>query len=308
MTTLGKLERIDDLRQVWPNEPKNFTKWLAQEENLELLSEAIGIGLVLEEAESPVGDFSVDLYATDEDTGKRIIIENQLEYTNHDHLGKILTYAAGKDASVVVWIVKRARDEHRKAIEWLNSHTDENIGFFLVEVELWKIDSSLPAPKFNIVERPNEWAKEMKATANLSEIKLLQLHLWKCFKDYASGNSDFINIFSLRKAHPHQWYDLSVGSSKFHISLTVNTQKHTMEAALYIIDDKEIYFKFERQKEKVREIMQEKVSWKEAKKACRFFVSESADITGDETDWPQYFSWLCEMSLRLRKVVNEVNL
>ena len=86
------------------------------------------------------------------------------EDTNHDHLGKIITYAAGKEASVVIWIVKRARDEHRQAVEWLNQHTDENIGFFLLEIELWKINGSVPAPRFNVVERPNDWAKAIKAS------------------------------------------------------------------------------------------------------------------------------------------------
>ena len=147
MLKLGKLEKIDDLRTIWPHEAQNFTKWLAQEENLGLLSETIGIELVLEERESSVGDFSADLYASEEGTGRKVIIENQLEDTNHDHLGKIITYASGKNAEVVVWIVKRARDEHRQAIEWLNQHTDEKIGFFLLEIELWRIDESSPAPK-----------------------------------------------------------------------------------------------------------------------------------------------------------------
>lgn len=114
--------------------------------------------------ESNVGDFSVDLYATEEGTGRKIIIENQLEETNHDHLGKIITYASGKDAEVIIWIVKKARDEHRKAIEWLNQHTDENAAFFLIEIELWKINDSEPAPKFSIIERPNDWAMAMKKT------------------------------------------------------------------------------------------------------------------------------------------------
>ena len=135
MTTLGKIERIDDLRTIWAHEARDFTKWLAQEDNLALLSDAIGINIALEERESSVGDFNVDLYATEVGTGRRIIIENQLEFSNHDHLGKIITYASGKGAEVIVWIVKHARDEHKNAIEWLNQHTDENIGFFLISMQ-----------------------------------------------------------------------------------------------------------------------------------------------------------------------------
>ncbi|MGN0478700.1 MAG: DUF4268 domain-containing protein, partial [Hominenteromicrobium sp.] len=137
MNTLGKIEKINDLRSVWPHEAHDFSKWLSHEENLALLSDTIGIEISLAERESPVGGFHVDLFATETGTGRRIIIENQLEDTDHDHLGKIITYASGKDAEVIIWIVKRARDEHRQAIEWLNQHMDENIGFFLLEIELW---------------------------------------------------------------------------------------------------------------------------------------------------------------------------
>ena len=132
---LGKIKRITDIRSVWHHEEKDFSKWLAQEENLKQLSDSIGIDIVLEERESSVGNFSVDLYALEEGTERRIIIENQLEDTNHDHLGKLITYASGKGAEVIIWVVKRARDEHRQAIEWLNQNTGVNIGFFLVDVE-----------------------------------------------------------------------------------------------------------------------------------------------------------------------------
>ena len=113
---LGKIKRITDLRSVWPHEANSFTKWLAQEANLSKLGEEIGIDLVLEERESSVGGFSVDIFATEENTGRKVIIENQLEETNHDHLGKLITYASGKGAEVIVWVVKRGRDEHRQAI------------------------------------------------------------------------------------------------------------------------------------------------------------------------------------------------
>ena len=158
MKSLGKIKKVTDLRSVWPHQEYDFSTWLAEEENLAQLSNAIGIDIVLEELESPVGGFSVDLFASEEGSGRKIIIENQLEDTDHDHLGKIITYAAGKDAEVVVWVVKRARDEHRQAVEWLNQHTDSNIGLFLVEIELWQIDDSAYAPMFKVVERPNDWA------------------------------------------------------------------------------------------------------------------------------------------------------
>ena len=102
MITLGKLKEVKDLRSVWPHEALDFTPWLAEEDNVALLSDAIGIDISIEETESSVGSFNVDIFATDKATGKRIIIENQLEDTNHDHLGKLITYASGKDASIII--------------------------------------------------------------------------------------------------------------------------------------------------------------------------------------------------------------
>ena len=160
MKKLGKLQEIKDLREAWPHEARDFTPWLA--ENIDLLSERLGIDISIEETESPVGGFNVDIFATDADTGKRIIIENQLEDTDHDHLGKLITYASGKSADLVIWVVKKAREEHRAAIEWLNNHTDEDIGFILCQIKLLRVDDSNIAPMFEIIEQPNNWAKEMK--------------------------------------------------------------------------------------------------------------------------------------------------
>ena len=225
MATLGKMKRITDLRTVWPHEANDFTKWLAEEANLEELGNAVGIDIDLEERESSVGSFSVDLFATENGTGRKIIIENQLEDTNHDHLGKLITYASGKGAEVIIWIVKRARDEHRQAIEWLNQHTDSNVGFFLVEIELWQIDDSLLAPKFNVVEKPNDWAKTLKTIDGLSETDRLKLEFWQAFNDQMAANPDFQHEFNLRKPQPQHWYDLSLGTSAYYVSITSTPRK-----------------------------------------------------------------------------------
>ena len=227
MDKLGKMIRITDLRSVWPHEANDFTKWLAQDENLTLLGDAIDIELELEERESSVGSFSVDIFAKEVGTNRRVIIENQLEDTNHDHLGKLITYASGKGAEVIVWVVKRARDEHRQAIEWLNQHTDSNIGFFLLEIELWQIGDSEKAPRFNIVEKPNDWTKTMKSIEGLSNTDLLKLEFWTGFNDAMSNNNEFTRNFHARKASPQHWYDLSIGSSAYHVGLTSTLKSKT---------------------------------------------------------------------------------
>ena len=200
MINLGKLKEIKDLRKVWPHEALDFTPWLAEEDNLALLADAVGLEITLDETESSVGDFNVDIYATETGTDKRIIIENQLEDTNHDHLGKLITYASGKSASSVIWVVKRAREEHRAAIEWLNNHTDEDIAFFLVEIKLFRIDNSDIAVKFDVVEKPNGWAKEIKRNTNSSPTKQARYDYWLAFNDYAFQKDEFSKQFNKRKA------------------------------------------------------------------------------------------------------------
>ena len=134
MKALGVLEEVKDLRKVWPHEALDFTPWLAQDDNINILADAVGLEITVDETESAVGDFSVDIFAKETGTERKIIIENQLEDTNHDHLGKLITYASGKNADIIIWLVKKAREEHKSAIEWLNNHTDEKIGFFLCEI------------------------------------------------------------------------------------------------------------------------------------------------------------------------------
>lgn len=307
MEKLGKIERISDLRQVWKHEAQDFSKWLAEEENLSMLSQSVGIEILLEELESSVGNFSVDIFATEEGTGRKIIIENQLEETNHDHLGKIITYASGKSAEVVIWIVKRARDEHRQAVEWLNQHTDENIGFFLVEIELWKIDNSALAPKFNVVERPNDWSKNLKLKSSLTDTQKIRLEFWTAFNEFAfTGNKmEFSSIFRESTPQPQTWYNLRMGTNSYHISLAVTTQKKKIRAEIYIPDDKELYFKFKTQASGIAKILGKEAEWSEAKKACVISAVKDVDIKTNCECWNDCFDWFCETALKLKEVIEK---
>lgn len=304
MTTksLGKMKKITDLRKIWPHEARDFTTWLAEDENLNALGEAIGINIMLEETESSVGGFNVDLYATEENTGRRIVIENQLEDTNHDHLGKIITYASGKDAKVVIWLVKKAREEHKRAIEWLNNNTTGDIGFFLLEIELWQINDSVPAPKFNIVERPNNWAKTMRNTDELTETKKIQLDYWQTFVDFAFKNTKFAQLFSERAPQPQHWYDLNVGRSSYHISLLTNTKKHLIGIAVYISNDRELYENFLKHSAEIEKEFGHKLKWIAAEKDCRIVFERSGNIKKDASAWPEFFAWYCEMATKLRSI------
>ena len=303
---LGKIKRITDLRSIWPHEANDFTKWLADEHNLAKLGEEIGIELELEERESSVGNFNVDLYAKEEGTGRKVIIENQLEETDHDHLGKLITYASGKGAEVVVWVVKRARDEHRQAIEWLNQHTDTDLGFFLVEIELWQIDDSAIAPKFSVIERPNDWGKQMKSVAGLNNTEQIQLAFWQKFNDKMNASPNFTKHFKTRKAQPQHWYDISVGSSEYHLCFTASIQKKHMSCGIYIPDNKELFHLFEAHKADFEAQFGKDIEWVEASKARRINIFEPFDVS-DQEQWAKAYAWYLENAIKFKLIAKNID-
>lgn len=196
-------------------------------ENIELLSDAISIDIIPISTEASVGKFRVDILAEEETSQRKIIIENQLEFSDHDHLGKIITYASGHDAQIIIWIVKEVRDEHRKAIEWLNEHTEESIGFFLIQFELWQIEKSDPAPKFEVIVSPNEWVKSIKTSSSNRELTTAGLQLldfWEKFRNYARKKDTNMR---LRKPFSQNFYDIAIGFSGTHVVLfCYATQKY----------------------------------------------------------------------------------
>lgn len=298
---LGRLKEIKDLRRVWPHEALDFTPWLAEEENLMLLSDAVGLEITVDETESSVGDFNVDIYATETGTDRKIIIENQLEDTNHDHLGKLITYASGKAADIVIWIVKRAREEHRAAIEWLNNHTDENIAFFLLEIKLYQIGDSDIAVKFEIIEKPNDWAKEIKRQTSSSPTLQARYDYWVAFNEYAFSNATFAKVFSRRKASTDHWMSLSVESSACHIDLSQVRKDNNITVEWYITDDKELYQKFYSHKADIESDMGMTLDWRELpdKKASRILVIHEADFDNKDK-WTEQFEWAMDAAMKMK--------
>lgn len=206
---LGRLEQVD-LRSVWESEPYSFTPWLALEANLDELARVLEIPpLLLVQTEAQVSEFSVDIVAKIEGTDDVVVIENQLERTDHSHLGQALTYASGTEAKLIIWIAQRFADGHRAAIDWLNRMTSDEVGFFGVEIEAWRIGDSAPAPRFNVVAKPNDWARAVREVSSapgpdaakniefwdafhrLAEEKGLREHPGKAGR----GNNIFIPLF-----------------------------------------------------------------------------------------------------------------
>ncbi|MBS4760876.1 MAG: DUF4268 domain-containing protein [Clostridium sp.] len=301
MAVLGKLKKID-LREAWKHEALDFTQWLAKDENLALLSEEIGVDINLIETEANVGSFNVDIFAEDSN-GRKIVIENQLESTNHDHLGKIITYASGYNAEIIIWIVKDVRNEHKQAIDWLNEHTDEKINFFAIKLELWQIDGSPYAPKFQIISKPNEWAKIMKAPISLlTERKLKLLDFWTALNGYLNNKNSEINP---QKPSSDHWNNISVGTSKAHISLTALAKEKKIGCEFYIPDNKELYFYLVEHKEEIEQIFGQELYWQElkGKKASRISISRDNFNLYEDNDWEKDFDWFENNAIRLKKAI-----
>lgn len=300
---LGKLEEVD-IRKVWPHEQYDFSKWLATEENIKELGDALNLSLTDVETEKFVGNYRCDILCKDEITGKMVLIENQLEPTNHDHLGKIITYASGLDAAVVVWIVASARDEHASAIEWLNKHTDDEISFFLLEVHAYKIGDSDPAPQFKIIEQPNDFVKIVKAVSkntDMNESQKNRLEFWTQFNEVVDSKG---KPFNKRKATTDHWYNVAIGSSDTSISIDLVNKEHKIRVSLWISDNKDIFDALLQRKDEIEEVLGFALEWnrldnKKASYICTYI--KGLDFKKQD-NYPMLMEQIIDLVLKMRNV------
>ena len=300
---IGKLTEVD-VRDLWKHEQYDFSNWLAKEENINLLDDEIGLTLMDINKEVYIGSYRCDLVAKDETTGQIVIIENQLEATNHDHLGKIITYAAGLDAKTIIWIVKEAREEHKAAIEWLNNNSSEEIGFFLIELHAYKINDSLSAPMFKVVEKPNNFTKTSKQNYSDKELNRSQnerLMFWEEFNTVIVAKG---KPFSVRKPTTDHWYDVAIGTCEAHLAINLVNKENKIVLELYILDNKKLFDHLYEDKEKIENTLQMNFSWErlDGKKASRI----KHDVLGldfsDHSNYPQLMDECIEKILKMRDV------
>lgn len=294
---LGRLEKLD-LRTYWKKEATDFTPWLAQEENIQLLSETIGIELEVQSQEESVGPFSADILCKDTINDHYVLIENQLERTDHTHLGQLMTYAAGLDAVTIIWIAQKFTEEHRAALDWLNRITDDTFTFFGIEIELYKIGESNPAPMFKIVSKPNDWTKQVKKSTSsqpVTETKLLQQKYWQGLKDYMEGKKSFVKMQNPLLQH---WTNIAIGKSNFHLSASVSSRDNSLNIWLNIMGDqaKENYDKlYETSYENSLSEVSPDLVWDkmEGRKMSAVMLKTSADFSS-KSDWTKQFEWFKE--------------
>lgn len=300
---LGRIQQVP-LREVWQNEATSFTPWLL--ENEDVLSDLLGIDITLERREEAVGRFSLDLIGRNNDDGSTVIVENQLEGTDHSHLGQLLTYAGGLDAHTIIWVASEFRDEHRAALDWLNRVTGEDTHFFGVIVRAIRIGDSVPAPDLSLAVEPNDFGKTVKARSDsrwMEERGVKYQEFWTQlverlevdFPDFKSRKAPTRQYFGLTTDYSACYRTIAFGRSKLKVELYLGSSDAALNSA-------RLEALYERKAELER-VFGEPLSWEEleGRKATRIAFYRDASIL-NEKEWESYFSWIARYFSKLSEV------
>ena len=295
---LGTFKKVENIRDIWTTEDGHFTPWLF--DNIDLLSEALGLELEAQEQNAPVGKFWLDLLASEVGTGHSVVIENQYGETNHDHLGKLLTYAAGFDAKIMVWIAERFSEEHRAALDLLNNRTDEDTEFFGVRIEAWAIDGLRPAPRFDVVATPNSWTKE---------IKKANVHGDEKYKEFFQPLVDTLVaqgfVKKSKKVIAKPWQNFPSGHTGLSYSPVISKKARRVE--LYINKNKgwneKVFDELHAQKDSVEKSELGKLHWQrlDNRAACRISITIDGGID-DESMHEEIREWMVDRLLKFKEV------
>lgn len=308
-TKLGKLERIS-VREAWKHEAGQFTPWLAEQDNLNALADALSLSeLELVAMEHWVGDFKLDILCTQGE--EKVIVENQLDETDHKHLGQILSYAAGVGAKKVIWVAESFRPEHAAALQFLNDNTTEELDFFGVVIELWKIGDSPLAPKFEVIVKPNDWVKsgreQARAASTTSATKLLQQKFWTSLVATLAKNAPNIRPQKPRAQH---WLNNSIGRSGFNLNVTANTRDERLGVELWIpsAEAKKHFANLSAQKKEIEGMLGFELDWQELpdSQSCRIATWYSGASLEDENRWGEYLDWLTQRLVKMDQVLRPI--
>jgi len=303
MEEIGRLSRIDP-RAVWKSEAADFTPWLA--DNLDYLSEVLGIELELTQREGAAGDFSVDIIARDLGRDRPVIIENQLDPTDHTHLGQIITYAASLDAGVVIWISRQFREEHRQALDWLNRLHEGHTEFFGILVEILRIDESKPAVNFRLVAFPNKWSRTpTEPPGDVSPKRQAYQQFFQRLLDELREKHKFTNA---RAAQPQNWYSFSTGVRGFAWAINFALGAR-VRAELYIDTpdadrNEQILDELMKKREAIEKHFGQPLEWErlEEKRACRVACYRDGNVEDASEKLEEIQAWAIEKLLVFKRV------
>ena len=292
MSELGRLQQVD-LREVWETEAQDFTPWLAKEENLSVLANTLRMELELESQETNVGPFRADILCRNADGGSWVLIENQLERTDHRHLGQLLTYAAGLHAVTVCWIAESFTDEHRATLDWLNEITNDRFQFFGLEVELWRIADSQAAPKFNVVSKPNDWSRTINVISDAATPKKrVQIAFWSALMKRLDEQRSPVKS---KKPQLQGWIQFSIGRSEFGLEATLQSTGKWISVHLFMTGSNATahYRLLERQREQIKDELGD-LEWRalQGKKSSQIRLRRTNTDPMNQEDWPNQLDWM----------------
>jgi hypothetical protein len=300
--SIGKLKKVP-LREIWRNEAKDFTTWLA--ENIDTLNEFLETNFSVVEREHSVGDFSLDIKAEDLD-GQKVIIENQLEKTDHDHLGKLITYLSNLDAKTAIWISSNPREEHVKAVNWLNQFTPEDVSFYLIQIEAVKIGDSAPAPLFTIVAEPSEMTKEIgKEKKEYAEKHHLRKDFWSSLLEKTKGKTNLHSHVS-----PGMYHWIGAGAGRAGIGYNYIITNDYVSSEIYLDRgkghpklNKERFDELYKHKDEIERAFGGKLLWErlDKKRASRIAIRFKGYGLKNKDQWSEAQDRMIDSMVRLEK-------
>ncbi|MEM9762078.1 MAG: DUF4268 domain-containing protein [Pseudomonadota bacterium] len=312
MTVLSRITSVPP-REIWSHEALEFTPWLAQPDNMALLADTLNLDEVeVEATEKDVGRFSADIVARDT-SGMLVLIENQLEATDHRHLGQVITYLAGLQSdAIVVWIATHFHEEHRAAIDWLNANTNGRFNFVGIEIEILKIDDSRPTPRFSLVAKPNDWSRSVgalsraAASGEMAESHKLRIGYWTSFSEYVKDKGARLSVRPQTKDH---WHPFAIGRSGIQINGTVSSEKNRIGVELYFHsdDNKAGIHGLAADQAEIEAEFGETLEWQERpdKRASRIAIYRHGVDPADLASYPDLHAWMLDRIVRMQAVFSE---